>query len=442
MRLLNTKNIQLYLLIVFLVSVGLLILIYTNSFWQQSRLIKTSATQIYFVDNISEAHQRLIERFNRQYDGRIEVVPVNLPFTKFSTNERKELLARSLRSKGDRIDIFAVDLIWVPRFARWAQPLDIYFSAQERARMLDDAMESCIFEEHLVAMPFYIDIGLMYYRRDLLRRLPDAEALEQQLRTSITWEAFIALGQQYASQNRTPFYLFAAKNFEGLICSYLEAVMGQNRAIFAGDTVQLDTPESRKALRLLVDLVQTDRLTPSDVVNFDEVQVYRYALAHDALFFRGWPGFKRHFAEPGLEEKLAQVEAAALPHFQGTRPVAVYGGWNLMISNFSSHKPAAVEFLKFVMRQENQALLYETGGYIPVNKTLYEDSLFYHGKTDLKYYRQLLETGIHRPFVVNYTQISDVISYYVHLAIKGEIGVDAALKQATHAINAQTVLIR
>lgn len=442
MRLLNAKNIQLYLLIVFLVSVGLLILIYTNSFWEQSRLLKSAATQIYFVDNISEAHQRLIERFNRQYRGRIEVIPVNLPFTKFSTNERKELLARSLRSKGDRIDIFAVDLIWVPRFARWAQPLDIYFSTQERARMLDDAMESCIYEEHLVAMPFYIDIGLMYYRRDLLRHLPNVDALEEQLHTSITWEAFIALGQQFKTHHQNPFYMFAAKNFEGLICSYIEAVMGQNRSIFAGDTVQLDTPESRKALRLLVDMVQTYRFTPPEVANFDEVQVYRYALAQDALFFRGWPGFKRHFAEPGLEAKLAQVEAAALPHFQGTRPVAVYGGWNLMISNFSSHKPAAVEFLKFVMRQENQALLYETGGYIPVNKALYEDSLFYREKTDLKYYRQLMETGIHRPFVVNYTQISDIISYYVHLAIKGEVGVETALKQATRAINAQTVLIR
>lgn len=442
MRLLNARNIQLYLLVVFLISVGLLILIYTNNFWEQSRLLKPAATQIYFVDNISEAHQRLIERFNRQYRGRIEVVPVNLPFTKFSTNERKELLARSLRSKGDRIDVFAVDLIWVPRFARWAQPLDIYFSAQERARMLDDAMESCIFQEHLVAMPFYIDIGLMYYRRDLLRRLPGAAALEERLRASITWEEFIALGEQYRRDHKDPFYLFAAKNFEGLICSYIEALMGQNRSIFAGDTVQLDTPESRKALRLLVDLVQAYRLTPPVVVNYDEVQVYRHALAQDALFFRGWPGFKRHFAEPGLEAKLAEVEIAALPHFRGTAPAAVYGGWNLMISNFSSHKPAAVEFLKFVMREENQALLYETGGYIPVSQALYEDSLFYRDKTDLKYYRQLLENGIHRPFVVNYTQISDIISYYVHLAVKGEIGVEAALQQATHAINAQTVLIR
>ncbi|MCB9069591.1 MAG: hypothetical protein H6629_17535 [Calditrichae bacterium] len=71
-----------------------------------------TATQIYFVDNISQAHSELINRFNAEYSGRIEVVPVDLPFEKFSTNERKQLLAKSLRSKSDRIDVFAIDLIW------------------------------------------------------------------------------------------------------------------------------------------------------------------------------------------------------------------------------------------------------------------------------------------------------------------------------------------
>ncbi len=87
-----------------------------------------NATQIYFADNISAAHQKVINRFNETYHGRFEVVPVNLPFTKFSTNERKQLLTRALRSKSSRLDIFAVDVVWVPRFVKWAEPLAKYFS--------------------------------------------------------------------------------------------------------------------------------------------------------------------------------------------------------------------------------------------------------------------------------------------------------------------------
>ena len=61
------------------------------------------ATKVYFADNISAAHRRPIERFNQKHLGAIEVVPVNLPFDKFSTNERKEFIARSLRNKGDLV---------------------------------------------------------------------------------------------------------------------------------------------------------------------------------------------------------------------------------------------------------------------------------------------------------------------------------------------------
>src|SRR3989304_9804646 len=87
---------------------------------------------IYFVDHISSAHQKVINRFNEKYKGSIKVETINLSFEKFSTNERKELLARYLRSKNDRIDIFSIDQIWVPRFAKWGVPLDKFFKDDEK----------------------------------------------------------------------------------------------------------------------------------------------------------------------------------------------------------------------------------------------------------------------------------------------------------------------
>ncbi|HEY6952969.1 MAG TPA: hypothetical protein VI758_11210, partial [Bacteroidota bacterium] len=139
------------------------------------------AAKVYFADNISPAHRLIIAEFNKRHEGSIEVVPVDLPFEKFSTNERKELLARSLRSKSDKIDVFAVDLIWVPRFARWAEPLDAHFTTGEQEQLLSYANQSCKIDGRLVAMPMYIDIGLMYYRRDIIRRLPDGAAIDAEI---------------------------------------------------------------------------------------------------------------------------------------------------------------------------------------------------------------------------------------------------------------------
>ena len=186
---------------------------------------KNQPVKLYYADNISLSHQLAIDEFNRLYAGKIEVVPVNLPFSKFSTNERKEILTRSLRSKSEKLDIFAVDLIWVPRFAKWSEPLDSYFSIDEKKRLLKDALKSCVFEGALVAMPMYLDIGLLYYRRDIIRKLPDADAIEKRLQESITWEEMAHLRKRLGYLNK-PFYLFPAKDYEGLICNYLELAVG------------------------------------------------------------------------------------------------------------------------------------------------------------------------------------------------------------------------
>jgi len=367
---------------------------------------------------------------------------VNLPFTKFSTNERKELLARSLRSKSDRIDVFSVDLIWVPRFARWAETLDTFLARELSTEVISYALKACYYDNKLVASPLYIDVGLMYYRKDLVNQLPHAEEIIQKLKNSITWEEFLELSHQmpYNSQG---YYLFPANNYEGLICSFVELLWEENKLMIEGDSVNLNTPVARRALQFLVDLVHRYRITPPIVTGFDEYKSYLYALQNDVPFLRGWPGFKKHYRNIITDStKLDLYDVAALPHFANRKAVNVFGGWNLMISRSSAHKKEALEFLKFVLRKDNQEILYEYGGYIPVAKAVYRDSVFLKKNPQLQYYRKLLDRGFHRPYMQDYTKISDVISYYLHLAIKGDMPVRQALFLATKTINEKKVLIK
>ena len=53
----------------------------------------------------------------------------------------------------------------------------------------------------------------------------------------------------------------------------------------------------------------------------------------------------------------------------------------------------------------------------------------------LEFCRTLIEHGFHRPALVEYTKMSDIISHYVHLAIKGEISVDGALRNMSREIS-------
>lgn len=407
-----------------------------------TKQISSPVKKIYFADNIYTAHSKLINRFNEKYKGEIEVMPINLPFSKFSTNERKELLARSLRSNSERLDIFTVDLIWVPRFARWAENLNTDFSIREREKIEPFALESCYFEDNLVAIPFYIDIGLLYYRSDIIEKLPNSSKIIEKLKQSISWEEFIGLRNKLPEyQNKL--YLFPANNYEGLVCSFMELVLSQDPDIFESEYIDMNTAPVRKSLQLLVDLVNKYRITPPEVLEYDEFKCYLYAVKHQVPFVRGWPGFKRHY-RPIIQDTitLEKYEHAALPHFEGTRPLSVYGGWNLMVPVASTNKKEAITFIKFILEPDNQKMMYEEVGYVPINSEVYSDSAFVRKHPLLLYYRELLNRGIHRPKMTNYTKISDIISYYANLAIKQEISVEKALLNCTADINNDWVVIK
>jgi multiple sugar transport system substrate-binding protein len=431
----------LFILSVVVIVSLILIIFYFNALPIISRE-EPQPVRVYFADHISRVHELVIQKFNEKYKGWIEVIPVNLPFDKFSTNERKELLARSLRSKSDRLDLYSVDQIWVPRFAKWSEPLDEYFSPAERAKILSYAFSSCTYDSMLVSVPLYIDIGMMYYRRDIIQRLPDADKIEVKLKRSISWDELLQLRDRLQYRGK-PFYVFQGNDYEGLVCNYFELLAGKDRQFFAQNTIDLNSQTARSALQQLVDFVNKDNISPASVVEFDENSSYRYMLDHDAVFVRGWPNFIENFRKLYPDTvKINDLGRAALPHCPGQHPTSVFGGWNIMLSKYSTKKKEALEFMKFLQTKEIQELLFEVGGFIPVNNAVYADSQYMSQRPELAYYRQLLDHGFHRPSLKEYTKISDIISHYVHRAISKELSVDEALSKASQMIRSNKVLIK
>ncbi len=301
-------------------------------------------TEIYYAANISKAHLKIIHEFNEINKGQIKVIPVDISFKTFNTNERKELLTRSLRNKSDRMDVFEVDLIWVKRFAKWCLPLSDYFSKEERSKFLNSTIASCYYDSTLVAIPHYFDIGVLYYRDDLLKKIPSYEKIKTQLNKSITWKDFISLSNKFKNSSN-PFYVFSAEDYEGLVCFYIELVLSQNKNFFKENGFDLTKPECEKALNLLIDLVWKDKISPPEVTDFNENSGYEYFLKKNAVFFRGWPNFERDDRNLYQDSsKTKNLVKTALPHFAGKNPAFVLGGWNLMVSKYTPKKEEIKKF--------------------------------------------------------------------------------------------------
>ncbi|HEX9253862.1 MAG TPA: extracellular solute-binding protein, partial [Ignavibacteriaceae bacterium] len=355
---------------------------------------------------------------------------------------RKELLARYLRSKNNRIDIFSVDQIWVPRFARWAVPLQKYLDSEEINSIIPNALETCYYNDSLVAVPLYIDIALMFYRDDLLRKFSDYPELKKQINESITWEKFIELGKRF-NINSNPFYTFQADDYEGLICSFTELMANQNNPVVdAKGNLRLDTNEGKKSLQLLVDLVNKYNVSPKNVAFLKENESYRFFAQHNGVFLRSWPSMIDDNNEFMSDEIKSNLKMAPVPHFTGTKPGSVYGGWNLMISKFSEKIPEVIKFTKFLLSEESQKIMFEEGRYLPTSSSLYENDLFISKYPELSIFKKLYKTGVHRPFLESYTSVSNVLSFYLNKAIKEEMSVDEALKEATKKINEDAILVK
>jgi multiple sugar transport system substrate-binding protein len=397
-------------------------------------------TQFYFADRMTEAHRILIDQYNELHAGKVNVVPIDFPNPDFSTDTRKEILARSLRGDDGGIDLLAVDVIWVQRFAKWCEPLGKYFTDEERKRITPIALSSCYNDGELVAMPLDIAEAVIYYRADLLAKEARAKGLLQKVQKRMSWSDFLKIKQELRSNNY-PFYLFPASDYEGLICCYIEILLSEKPDYFTTIGFRFDTPQAKNALRLLVNLVHKYGATPGIASDLTEVPSYNYFIKNDGLFLHGWNTYDRDFKDSPVDTtKEKFLQRISIPYYPGGTPAAVFGGWDLMVPKSSKNKEAVIDFIKFLLRDESQEIFYAKGGFFPVTNSFYRDSLYLRKYPEITTIVDLLKVGVHRPNQEEYTKDSKIMSRYFYLAIKGTISVDEAVKNVDATIESERSL--
>jgi len=424
-------------------GIGILALfavVYLSMYALLSKHPKEQVTEFYFADRMTEAHRILIDQYNKMHEGKVRVIPIDFPNPDFSTDTRKEILARSLRGEDDGIDLLAVDVIWVQRFAKWCEPLGKYFTEAERKRITMTALGSCYHDGELVAVPLDQVESVIYYRSDLLAKEPHGKELLRKVQDQMSWSQFVKLKDQLAP-TENPFYIYTAADYEGLICCYIEILLSEQPDYFASVGYRFDTPEAKNALRLLVDLVHKNHATPEIVSNFTEVPSYDYFIKHDGLFLHGWTSYDQDFrGEPVDAAKERTLRKMPVPYYPGGKPACVFGGWNLMVPKASTKKEAVIDFIKYLLSDSSQEIFYTKGGYYPIVNSFYDDSTYLKKYPDIAAIKSLMKLGVHRPSQEEYTKDSKIMSRYFSLAIKGALTVDQAVKSVDASIESERSL--
>ncbi len=427
----NIKKIRLSLVILLVIISSLsTVILYLFPLIRYSTT-SNSIKKIYFAENITDAHMQLINEFNKINKGKIRVIPINLPYEKFSTNKRKEIITKNLRNRTSRIDIYAIDVVWGERFVKWAEPLNNYFSDEEMNQIFDKAKHYCYSDSSLYSIPFFADIGILYYREDILKRINKHENLVNEIKQGITWEELASLKIPKCKYT----YLFQADDYEGLMCNFLE-IAGRNSCYNSKKEIlgfKKDVIYNR--LSFVKDLIYKQKIIPAVVTEFDESATFKYALENDVPFFRGWPtGEKNIHLSKKLISKIKYLKFAPLPRFTGESPASAIGGWNLIVSKNSSNKNESVKFIKYLLSKSSQKTIWEENGYLPVLKSFYADSSYLSKYPELKLCYRLLKSGIYRIQNQQYTRISDILTANLNQYFKNKLSYDKFIKNTLYEI--------
>jgi multiple sugar transport system substrate-binding protein len=347
----------------------------------------------------------------------VEIVPEPLPN---AADVLHQYYLTALEGRARHFDVFVADVVWIPEFARagWIAALDeIAPPPVLRRDFLPGAAEAVIVEGRTFAMPWYVDVGLLYRRTDLAPDPP--RTLDDLARASIEARPPGAAG-----------YVFQGRQYEGLVCNVYEAIWGHGGATMEGGRVLLDTPEAREALAFLRRLVERGA-APASVASMAEEESRRVFQEGRAVFMRNWPYARAEAERPGSPVR-GRVGVSPLPTTSGDPGHGALGGWQLVMSARveGARREAALRFIAHMGSAESNVAMALAYARNPPRRAPYEDPRLARGAPFIASLLPIVERALPRPVTPYYPLLTDGLQAEFSAGITGVRSPARALSRA------------
>src|SRR5262249_44851373 len=136
-------------------------------------------------------------------------------------------------------------------------------------------------------LPWFIDAGVLYFRKDLLQKYGETPPRTWLELTRIAEK--IQTAERKAGNSRFWGFVFQGRAYEGLTCNALEWIQSWGGGGIVGESgkITVENPQVAKALELATSWI--DRITPRGVLNYTEEEARGVFQSGDAVFLRNWP---------------------------------------------------------------------------------------------------------------------------------------------------------
>ena len=345
----------------------------------------------------ADATRDLVKQFNQEHRGEINLKVVRGPL---ETEAMSDLAISSLLLGKAPFDGLLMDVTWLPKYAAagWMEPLEDFFNEKDVDALAIGAREGNSYDGHLYRWPLTADMGLLYYRTDLMEQPPE------------TPEELVLVSQSLQKDRKVDWgYVWQGRQYEGLSCVYLEMIDG-----FGGDWLQpnnnhigLDLDPGVQAAAWLQELIDQG-VSPNAVTNYAEPEALQSFKVGDAAFMRNWP-----YAWTELQKSDSAVKGNVGITTMVARPghsTATLGSWGFTVLKGSAHVNASIEAIRFLTNESSQKQLFLNHGYTPTQQSVFDDPQLLQDKPILAEFGQALKVVKARPETPLYAQISDVLT--------------------------------
>lgn len=362
--------------------------------------------------NDTDKIQPIIEKWNKEHPEE----KVTLKELAGEADAQRDTLVQSLQAGNSDYDVMALDVVWTAEFAanQWLAPLTDDLEVDTDG-LLDSTVESATYNDTLYALPQNTNGQLLFRNTDLADKAPEKFA---DLKSACE-----------ALKKDTSCLTTQLKQYEGLTVNTAGFMEGWGGSVLSDDGApSVDSAESKVGLQALVDAYKDGVISKDSTAATEEETNLAFTEGKSA-FAINWP-----YMYTNAEDAGVKFEVQPLVGKDGVG-VSTLGGYNNGININSEKKATALDFMKFIINEENQKSFAEAS-FPPVLASVYDDPALIEQFPYLPALKESLENAAPRPVSPFYTAISKAVQDNAYAALTADKSVDDATKDMKAAIEA------
>lgn len=325
-----------------------------------------------------------------------------------STDQFLQKLTTMFRARSHSIDVASIDVVYPAEFGSqaWTAPIDSKWPTSERANYLPGPIASCTYNGHLWAAPLRTDLGIIYYRTDLISTPPN------------TWTDMATMAKSAMSKSKYG-YVWQGAQYEGLVCDFVEVLYGYGGSILDPNNPKTVTVNSPQAVQALTDMVSwVGTISPDAVTNYMEDSARTVFQQGNSVFMRNWP-YAYALGNTASQSKIAGKFDIHGMLYGGSNTVghSCIGGWNLAINAFTPYQDQSWSFIHYMLQDSAQKTLAIDASFTPTLKSTYNDPDVASKQPLFTKLAPILQTAQPRPVSPRYPDVSTAIQLRIHQAL-------------------------